>query len=472
VQKLSCRIGLSIGDSFAELRARPNSQADSGTESRDAVKSIGQSRWYFGRKSLTDGLIEALQKISTEHGEETLASGVLQIGTSRVERAVERRQGAYPAILITSGFENRLKLPVQKNLPIDSGLVFGTAARVSRDGQIISPFKVEDLEFLAAKFELLKVKTVALVFVNSSLNPELEATARNFFVEKGYRVVGSDDVGPALGEDFRGVASEDERWRQIIEAAYAESAVDELRKQIDEALEKALGERRADWKTEFWTRQGLVDWSKLSASRARDGVRSANAQTAPVLALAPSTCVLHLGLEMFQLLNPGTKRPSLLPFRASHRIAMGDWPFPTLTQEDVGYEPGPMLFGKSHQLTFLDLLFTQGQLKEIEGLTPLISEKSRARILESILTLARVIPRDDTSSPIDPRAVAHDLETSCIEKISGALLINGVRGKVSLTGAFAESFFPLLKHRRPDLTFSVAKDAQWAEADACGKFSS
>ena len=464
MQKQSCRIGLSIGDSFAELRAWPSPQPNTQPKSQEDAPAISQTRWYFGRKSLTDGLVEALQKISTEHGEEILARGRLQIGTSRVERAIERRQGAPTAILISGGFENRLKLPFQKNLLLDSDLVFGVTARIGRDGKISAPFTVEDLEFFAAKFELLKIKTVALLFVNSPLNPELEATARGFFLEKGYHVVGIDDVSPGLYGPGTIEITEDERWRQIIEAAYAESAIDELRKQIDEGLEKALGEKRAAWQVEFWTRQGLADWSQLNAARARDGIRAAHAQTAP----APSTFGLHLGLEMFQLLNPENK-PSLLPFRPTHRIGMGDWPFPMLTQEDVGYEPGPMLFGKSHHLTFLDLIFTQGQLKEVEGLSPLISEKSRARILESILTLARVIPREDTTSPIDARAVAHDLETSCIEKISGALLINGVRGKVRLTGALAESFLPLLKHRRPDLTFSVAKDAQWAEADACGK---
>ncbi len=439
---MSCRLGLSIGESFAELQSF----------SADGSKSVFQSRWYLPKKALADGLREALKSLEADEFE-------LRVATRTAERAISRGLGKSPALLVTSGFERWLELQQPLTSPLfspkgtraplkaPSDFIFPISARVGADGSEVAPLTTEDLEFLAAKFELMKVKVVAIALLNATKNPEHENRAASYLRDKGFRVVTSHSLN---------VSREADRWRETLEVAYAESTVSEERTQIDEMIAALPG----TWTPKIWTREGLKDWSSFEASQTRGGLERA------LQAQASSTLIFHFGLDHFGLFHGD--RAETLASGATQLVRHGLWPFPHFSEENSGYEPGPMLFGKSHQLAAVDILHLGERLQEVEGFTPLISEKSRARILETLFTLAKAPTNDDRRRPPDAREIARDLEQAFVERIASEILMTGEKKSVTITGAFAPSLQPLLKSRLPKtmkIEFSKER-APWFESAA------
>jgi hypothetical protein len=445
--------GLSIGDSFAELAnstAQSTGSADSGFE---------PARWFLPRKNLSEGLRERLAPVLENGGE-------LRVATSLPETILSRTIGSSITFLTTNGFESWLGMqtqtsaaeilfqPARATLPVKETSIFGVTERVSFDGQIQQELSLEEMTFLVSKLKLLGVERVAIGFLNSHRNPQNEKQAALHLKENGFQVSISSDFN---GENERG------RWLQAILHSYSQSALEDQRLQIL----SALGESADKWTLTFWNHEGLDSSLGFSSSI---GLMQALWQR------TDKTPQLHLGLERFVLLQPGrgtrymtdlgvidlnTPSHLALAVQPTGAVALGPWLAPEVTSTNRGYEPGPMLLGRSQQPTFLDVLYVRGRLKEISGLTPLILEKTQSRIFEALMILSRGIPGVSTK---DPKHMAEDLETGAIEKINTDLILNDISGSVRLTGALAPSLAPLLKGRRPDIKWTLDRDAEWARS--------
>ena len=447
---MSFRVGLAIGDSFAEAQGHTlNSKA-----------SPIRSRWFLPKKSLKDGLKELVQSLTEQSGE-TDAVGTAYITMTTVERALARRQGQPPAVLVTTGLESWLKTrsplaspaftlrPSPIQTVAESDFIFGVSGRILADGSVASPMSIEDLEFLAAKLQMLKVSNVAIAFMNSGSNPEHEKQAASYLTERGFKTVMSHACASPN-------QTEGERWMAAIESAYAEAAVEELRSEAEAAL--------PGWDLKVWGRSGLLDWKDASAALIAGG-REASLVARVKAGANPS---IHFGLERFESIsNKGAIEP--LRFGPTRLIAQGAWPFPDLSRESCGYEPGPMLFGKSHQLSVIDVLSLQNRLSEIEGLSPQISERARPRILEALLTFGKTIPSPVGRRSADAQEIAEDLESLFMEELS--VLIAEMSGQtVEITGGLAPAFSALLKKRFPDKKLSIGEALDWRESEACLAF--
>ncbi len=430
--KMSCQLGLSVGESFAELC------------SKDA---IFKTRWYLARKSLGDGLKEGIKEILGE----TKSSVEVHVASSVVERSLKRGQGQTPAVIVANGFETQLRArqkllpptfslaPKRKAPPVDADYIFGISGRTSIDGKIEAPIRIDELEFLKAKFELLKIHQVVVALPHAGVNPEQELQVASYFRENGFKVFESH----ALRDEMSSVA----RWTTTAELAYADVAVTEERGQI----ESALKELADNYKITEWTQAGRG---------LRGGLECALKDA------AGNETRLHLGLDHFYLVSGGHCRP--LGLSPSQGLKMGEWSFPGLSEESVGLLPGPMLFGKSQQLSILDILYVQDRLQPIEGLTALVSDRSRSRIHETLLAWGKSAGLSDGLTRLDARAIAEDIESGFVERLAHDAL-NGIRGRVILQGALATTVHPLLKRRRPDVEFVLKKDAEWAESQACSE---
>ena len=426
-------VGLSIGESFAEARI----DGDSGF--------LRATRWHLLRKSAAEGLQELLKSA----GVDPASSGRLRYASSSRDKTLSRKQGQTPAVLVTAGFESWIKTqlaaaspvfslePRRAWAPIEDDFIFGVSARADVDGTIQTPMSAEDIEFLAAKLELTKTRQIALAFLHSKKNPSLEIEAKQLLEKRGFQVFASHEQPPAL---------ETERWLGAIEAAYCDPS------QREEAA--SLGTALPGWTIE--------------------SVRDVGASLKQSFGDGGGPIALHLGLEQFNLLEKTHAGWSerRLPLSATQEIVAGPWPHPELSSEMSGFEPGPMMFGKSQTLTILDVLFVRDRLGQtLEGLTPMVSEKSRPRIWEAILTLGRSAAG---GAEVDERLLAEDLETLFIDRLAQslvpALAALGERApaRVELTGAFAGVLAPLLSKRRPDLDFVVSPDAEFALALAAG----
>jgi len=453
---MSCILGLSIGESFAELI---------GVSELEPAKAFLQSRWYLPRKSIPDGLAEAIKN----HQKDLKGGGTLRVATDSLSRILEKNQGRAPAVVVTAGFETWLasRQPFisapfairakRRSLPTDSELVFGLNERIKSTGEVQVKLNVEDLEFLAAKFELMKVKDVALCLLNSTVNSEHELMAASFLREKGFRVFLSHRVTEPqnLG------TNQENRWRQTVENAFAESALLEEKEQIELAGKTLPG----DWKLEVWTPDGPKTFREYTSSMTRESLATALANHAAT----EKGLTLHCGLDGFRIFGGANMDlQTKLKLQPTARICHGVWQFPSISQEFSGYAPGPMAFGRSQTLVVLDVLYVRERLKDIEALSALLNEKSRARILESLFTLAKLPSTSEQQHkrPPDASEIARDLERAFVERCAISLAASGVEKNVRICGALAKSMLPLLKARRPDLRFKYDDELQFFESQA------
>jgi hypothetical protein len=448
---MSCDLGLAIGESFAELV---------GFAEGTAAPSL-RSRWYLPRKSLAEGFKEAVRGSDLADKK----NATVWVTSNSVERILEKTQGRSPAVLVTAGFESWLKLrqplvtppfalkPQRRELPTEDDFVFGVSGRIGADGTILSPFEIQDLEFLTAKFEMLKIRDIAVTFLHAQKNPEHENSAAAYLREKGFRVFESHKQ---TGEN------ETERFRKTIECAFAESAVLEEKERLEAAV-KSVSE---DWQLQIWSPKGPLPWADYSAVSLRGGLSEAlNRASATKLSL-------HCGLDEFCVFGAGPENRCSFawPIRPTQLIKHGAWPFPHLSNDFSGYAPGPMALGRSQQLAAIDVLFVREKLLDIEGLSPLLSEKSRSRILETLFTLAKSPIATPKKRPPDAKEIASDLERAFVEQAAIRLAASGAKGEVGMSGPLASAMLPLMKARRKDLRFTLMPEAAWQEAiSACNR---
>jgi hypothetical protein len=448
---MSCDLGLAVGESFAELVGFP---AGANTPSL-------RSRWYLPRKNLAEGFKEAIRGSAFAREK----NATVWVTSNSVERILEKNQGKAPAVLVTSGFESWLKLrqpaetplftlkPLRHLLPTEDDFVFGLSGRIGADGSVIAPIEIKDLEFLASKLELLKIRDVAVTLLHAKKNPEHELSAANFLREKGFRVFESHTQ---IGLD------ETSRFRKTIECAFAESAVLEEKEQLEAAV-KTIGEA---WELKVWSPVGPKPWAEYSAINLRGGLSE-------VLSRASGAKLnLHCGLDEFCVFGPGSENCKSFDWiiRPTQLIKHGAWPFPHLSNDFSGYAPGPMALGRSQQLAALDVLFVREKLSDIEGLTQLLNEKSRSRILETLFTLAKSPVATFNKRPPDASEIASDLERAFVEQVAVRLAASAAKGDVTLSGPLAPTLLPLMKVRRKDLRFALLPEAAWHESvAACAK---
>lgn len=471
--KMSLRLGFSVGESFAEIIG-----THTGAETPGALPPV---RWYLPRKSLTDGLREALGPLVEQGGELRVASALARLAPLR------KSLSSVPAFFVTTGFENWLQLhaPFPKSgqtaitpLPLSEDLIFGISARQRADGSTETALASDDLQFLAAKLEMLKTKTIAVGLLHADRNPEIELQIRDYFRERGYQVFCSH----AYGGDGRGASGgERERWLRAIFDAYAWAALQEQRHEI----EAALGDHKEKWDIRFLS----LDSEGLRLEASPGFASGGGLAEALAHAYNPGkkndVAILQLGLERFTWIE--TQRDEATEFferdagvpswthlrqRIRHRplgvqptspIETGFWPTPAIGPVPGGFEPGPMALGKAHHPTVFDIFFALERLEPIECVSSLVQERSRVRILESLFTLSKALPG---ARSLEPRTIARDLETLIIERIHEELLTVPSLREVVLAGAWARTLHPRLEARRPDMKFRLAKDAEWAEAIA------
>lgn len=437
-QSTRLRIGIWIGDSFAEITSN---------------QAPTTHRWFLPKKSIADALKATLLSFEAD----AKSGGAIAIASSRTDSALARKQGNAPALLVTAGFEAWARLASKNSVhtpslradrawfPTSTEQTFGIEERISPEGKIERALKIEELEFLVAKLQMTKTKEVAIGFLHADRYPDHERQAAQYLREKGFKVVASHELPHA------NKYSESARWRKTLEAAYTESLIQE----DVSSLLAVLKELELDdkWAISFWGELGLT--REATSASIRSGVESAVAASLPAL----SDLGYFFGLEEFLALKRTDQngisilKTSLLPVQPTCQIGVSAWPFPSWTGIDRGYEPGPMLFGKSHQLTLLDVLYVRGKMKtEIEAFSERISEKSQPRILEALTTLGK-----DLSEPgrrTDAKLIAEDLETSAVERLAMELSSADTKSKaVHVFGPLASTLLPLLEKRRPDVKF-------------------
>lgn len=437
---MAWRIGLHLGDVFAEATARRDG------ESR-------QGRWFLPQSSLGKGLKQFCE-----------ANGITEIEQFNVSHKIvpqimQRRLGASPAFLVTSGFENWLEmnLPVQPEQfsltprkgpsPIDRDLVFGLSERVSATGRVEKAVDMQELEFLVSKLQMLNIKQLAVGLLHAQKNPTNEQMVADFFRQKGFRVFSAIELAGHLP------CEEKQRWW----TAYLDAFLTPVYEEMWKTVETQIREVGPDAK--------VIDFAQSVPERGQE----MNSVLAGVFSTAwslyrgarktESKKVLYCGIEDFYLLhldrepsaqwnsNYGTVRLTVPPVLALSvqpdlRISKGFWGCASFDEQRLGFEPGPMCFGKGLHPCFLDVLFAEGHLDSATALQDRLVTKTRARIIETLSAYSR-----DETSPVDfQKLPQHVLDLALLQL---TLAIDDEVGRISLSlqGPLASSLLSPLKSR-------------------------
>jgi hypothetical protein len=447
VSHVDLSVGLWIGDSFAEatVLSRPllvpsgGGKSDAKSHQRSQVEShaLLNRRWWLSRRSLGDGIADLKSAIETESPNFDLAKVKIHAAFSRRHRLLQARPASPIAMLVTSGFEQLVLLghdftnsgPSLNNerawFPIGSDYIFGVTERTLADGSISITPELIELEFICTKLNLLKIEHVAVGFLHSDIQPENESRTVRYLLEKGFKVHPSSECGKL---------NEIERWKACaIEAYYAAS--------IEEDMKASLA---------AFTSWNLVQPVKIETDFTPH-------------AASP---LLHFGLESFQSIAPLAQKSTALPIQPTQSLAVSTWQAPSWSDNDKGFEPGPMIFGKSQNLTTVDLLFAGGNLDHpIDGVSDRIQTKAKARprVLDTIFALGKDMDKIDNHRT-DAEKLLSDLELTFADRISAivSLLPQAENQRtIQITGALAPSVINLLSKRRPDLNWSLSKNYEW-----------
>lgn len=375
---------------------------------------------------------------------------------------LKRLLGASPAVLVTSGFEDWLDMnlpvvdshfqlsPSRATSPLDRDLVFGVSERVDTEGNLIQDVGEEELQFLASKLKMLKVKNVAICFLHSHKNNVNVQKTQDFLAEQGFQVFVANEH------------SEDEkaRWWNSILSAYLQPFCEEVLEQIQETLPDSLKETQIDISTSsgFTAGRDLFDITSLFGEPHH--IQSALRESGH-----SSGRVFHFGFEEFYKFELDTEQqnhwlssygkvamkvPRIEPLelQPTNPFEMNFWGVPVGSGPSLGYEPGPMCLGRGVRPTLLDLLYLTGELDTDTLLGPHLNEKSRNRIKENFLSLCEDPQKELTS---------RDVINSCLELAMRQILMEmSFEEKNILIGPLAIFFRQSLMKLEPKLKIEVA----------------
>lgn len=194
-------------------------------------------------RAIETGLAETLQKA----GQPVEALGQIIHGTTLVTNALIERKGAPTALLASEGFRDSLEIgrehrydlyDLQLEMPtplVPRYLRFGVPGRTLADGATLAGHDLDEdyVERLARELDAAGVEAIAIAFLNSFANPELERRAREAVrrAAPNMRVSISADVVPEIREY--------ERTSTTVANVYVQARVERYLHDLEERLTRA-----------------------------------------------------------------------------------------------------------------------------------------------------------------------------------------------------------------------------------------
>ncbi len=324
-----------------------------------------QRRFYLPQESFSSSLKKFWDEVGYPQQ--------IQVSSRYLEKILDAKLGGTVAQIVTKGFETwcHLKQPISPNHfsfqssrqePLASQeLIFGISERVDSQGKILEPVALSELEFINAKLKLMNVKRVCVNLLFSNINPENQNQVSHFFKENGFEVFAIDrqanlkDEAAAWRTNLMSscLAGAFAEHLEEIQKSFAEnpvqlSVLDEHGKGFEEDKNKIAG--------------SLFSWVRLlkqkHSNQKFDGI-------------------LFLGLENWSLIQPNSESsnwksawgpleiqtPTFTKLSRQPTQELSINPHGTLefSNTELGFEPGPMSFGRAHKITLFDVLQSQLQ---------------------------------------------------------------------------------------------------------------
>ena len=323
-------------------------------------------------------------------------------GSTVATNAVLERKGARVALLATDGFEDVVRIgrqtrrelynlmqPDRRPL-VDPSLTFGIAERVAADGSVLVVPCLEEVRSLASRLVAEGVSAVAVCFLHSYRNPAHEEAVAAVLAESGLTVSASS----AVLREYR----EYERWSTTIVNAY----VTPLMSRYLGALEERLQGNRL---SVMQSNGGSISAATAKAQAVRTILSGPAAGVVGARAVAdlagyPRVITFDMGgtstdvslIDGFIATTPESvvgDFPVRLPVIDIHTVGAGGGSIAYIDSggalrvgpRSAGADPGPVCYGKGHELTVTDANLLLGRLDPeyfLGGRMTLEIERTRA----------------------------------------------------------------------------------------------
>ncbi len=423
---------LQVGLSFADI----------GIFERKTLKA--SRRFYLPQEPL--GV--ALKKFWQEHG----TPEKVHVCSRFLEKILDAKLGGTVAQVVTSGFEtwpilrqpvlpNYFDLKPRRQEPLASQeLIFGLSERLNSKGDVVRPVDLSELEFINSKLKLMSVKRVCVNLLFSHLNPTHETQVAKYFQEQGFEVLAaprekdSSDEMPA--------------WRRnvinaCLSGAFSEH-VEDIKKSWGEAsVELAFLSRTGlDFKEDKNHIAGsLFSWTRVIA----ESMKSEADQ------------VLYLGLENWALISTQLEAPhwespwgliagripriSQLDLQPTQEVNGGFWGGIQFSKNELGYEPGPMAFGRALKPTTFDVLNEKFKVPVAQ-----VQANGTQKFRNQLTAMIKNIP-ELSNNTVD--SLIQDLVDHLVHMVSIECHFKSHSNakRTVISGIFAPHFYPLLKKK-------------------------
>ncbi len=423
---------LQVGLSFADL----------GLFENKTLKA--HRRFYLPQEPLG----AALKKFWLENG----TPEKLFVSSRFLEKILDAKLGGTVAQVVTSGFEtwailrqpvlpDRFDIKPYRQEPLASQeLIFGLSERIDHQGHVVKPVEISELEFINSKLKLMGVKRVCVNLLFSHQNPTHQEQVAKYFLEQGFEVLAatrcenSSDEMPA--------------WRRnvinaCLSGAFSEHLEDIKKSWPDHEVQISFLSRTGEGFVEDKNQiaGSLFSWTHVLAESLKNQADQ----------------VLYLGLESWSLISTKHKAeywkspwgliegkiPLLhqLDVQPTQEVSSGFWGGIQFSKKELGYEPGPMAFGRALKPTVFDVLNEKHKLP-VTQIQPHGAQKFKDHLtamIKNIPELSHTNVEKLTQSLIDH--LVQMLSIECHFKT------HKETKKTVLTGVFAPFFHPLLQKK-------------------------
>jgi N-methylhydantoinase A len=434
---MAIQLSVSLGSSFAEFAL---------VESARPRRSLAFRRCYLPSEPLTNTLKNFLAENANYKPEKVL------VASRRLEKILDTRLGGSVAQIVTKGFENWPLLRQPTNTPYfdifpsrgeplaSQDLIFGVDERIGSEGEVLKPLDMGNLLEISTKLKLLNIQRICINFIFINKNPIHWQQACEFFTKEGFIVFSSESSG----------SDEMLTWRKNLLTASLYGTFQEMKESLELGVEGLVDKDQI----EFFTGQGLIkasDWKMLSGSLF--GLQKSLAD----FYKDSNSCILFLGLEKWQWIDPlktestwqspwgylAENRPYTFALKTqpTQEIQINDRGDIVIFENETGYEPGPMIMGRAHKPTVIDVLASSTQMTQ-----PWMAAQGLTKFSESLKAMIR---NAKLISGCSNEELIQSLTTQILSQIANQSEMNCLGRPLLVTGALANTLFKeLKKHTR------------------------
>lgn len=441
---------LHVGLSFATVEIDVN-------QSLSSPKT--QRRFYLPQEPLATHLA----KFWSEFGfPETLT-----VDSRYLEKILDAKLGGTVAQIVTSGFETWpvLRQPIlphrfdpnpHRQEPLASqDLIFGLSERLDRTGKVLNAVNLEELDFIHSKLKLMGVKRVCANLLFANKNPRHQDQVAHFFKEHGFEVF----AAPRLADSKDEMPS----WRKnvinaCLSGAFAEH-VEEIKKSFGEKSVQLqflndLGKTFLDDRDQVTG--SLFAWARnieKTLSREFDAALDFGLENWSMVAFRSPSKFWDSPWGQIDIQSPAIDRLSIQP---SQQMATGHWGGLTWKEEEMGFEPGPISFGRAHKILLFDVLHDHFQLP-----LPQVQKNGVQRFKDQMT--AQMKSHSATNQIKGPNVSGVMIEKMADQLALEVLFWSAKQSprpqKLAVSGFFGEQLTPLLKKRLPQFQLSAVGEA-------------